>query len=90
MNKRWKQVREGWHDLFFTPFCEEEIIATIHCDDDGDWWCRSDLFREDEKYLFTKDIESAKVETEKIVAEHYESQLEYYTTLLEEWNEQET
>ena len=35
-NKRWEKQNDGSYYLYFTPFYEEEHIATIRIDDDGD------------------------------------------------------
>lgn len=50
MAKQWVELEEGKHALIFTPFYEEERIATIYEEDDA-WLCDSKLINADRDYL---------------------------------------
>ena len=80
--KKWVE-ESGDYVLFFTPYYEEERIATITFDteDDGSWCYCSGLLNADMDCLDSDTIEDAKEEVESRVANHYEGERNYYQEL---------
>jgi hypothetical protein len=87
-NKRWIE-ESGDYVLFFTPFYEEERIATIIFDaeDDGSWRYCSGLLNADMDCLNSDTIEEAKEEVESLVANQYESEKNYYQEVFDRFTE---
>jgi len=79
-NKRWA-VEGCNHVLYFTPFHDEEQIAVLSLDDDGDWCYSSKMLGVYNEYMFTETLEDSKAYVETCVVEYYESQIGYYTEL---------
>lgn len=83
---KWVQNGDKW-ELHFEPYYDDEIISII-CEDDG--WCYdSKLLKTDNEYLGSDSLENAKLDVENLIEEHYQSEINYYTELLEKFKERE-
>lgn len=84
--KRWEKVEENRYILYFTPYYDEEKIATV-CLEDGVYCFSSELLRREESldYLDENNMDGAKKAVEEIVSEYYEEQRDYYAELLKKW-----
>ena len=90
-NKRWEKQNDGSYYLYFTPFYDEEHIATIKIDD-GDIVFDSELLKADDEYIQlcdgVEDIGIAKVEVERLILEHYLDEINYYNELYDHFKEE--
>lgn len=86
-NKKWRHEYGNIENLqlVFEPFYEEEIIAVLFKDEDGDWCYSSKLLNEEGMYLCSRDIceHDAKLELEEMIFNHYESERDYYQSLID-------
>lgn len=92
MNKRWELVdvaNEMW-DLIFCPYYDDEIIATIYRDDEGDWRCTSKLLKMKEDYVDDSNVECNEIKDyiSDRIKEHYIDEINYYKNLLELFEEE--
>ena len=89
-NKRWKKQTDGSWYLYFTPFYEEEHIATIRIDGEEIVF-DSELLSADNESICVcdgiEDIDVAKLEVERLVLEHYLDEIEYYNDLYDKFKE---
>lgn len=85
MNKRWIEENDR-HILCFTPYYEEERLAELFSNDEGDWFFSSTILNEDEEYIgsdsFTS-LEHAKKYIEDLIEQHYADEISYYKHQLE-------
>lgn len=92
-NKRWKKEcgTDNSYELIFEPYYEEEVIATLTVDKDGDWCCTSKLLRMDEDYLCEGNVceHDAKLMVEEAIYEHYEDEMKSYQDLMDKFSEVE-
>lgn len=93
-NKRWEKQTDGSYYLYFTPFYEEEHIATIRIDDDGDIVFDSELLSANDEFIHicdgAEDMGIAKREVERLVLDHYADESEYYNDLYAKFKEEVT
>ena len=89
-NKRWEKQTDGSWYLYFTPFYEEEHIATIRIDGEEIVF-DSELLAADSESVHVcdgiEDIDIAKLEVERLVLEHYLDEAEYYNDLYDKFKE---
>ena len=83
---KWVENGDKW-ELHFEPFYEDEIIAIVYEEDDGDWYYDSKLLNADNEYLGSDNLESAKVDIESLIEEHYQDEINYYSELLEKFKD---
>lgn len=90
-NKRWEKQTDGSWYLYFTPFYDEEHIATIRSDEDNELVFDCELLSADSEHLCicdsVEDIGIAKLEVERLVLEHYLDEAEYYNDLYDKFEE---
>lgn len=91
--KRWKehidQAGEKSHILLFEHHYEDEkMIVCLFRDNDGDWNTTSDLLNTFWEYLTDADVSEAdaKEMVEEMVREHYEDEMKYYKSILEQFD----
>lgn len=85
-NKRWVEERGG-HSLYFVPFYDEIEVAHIWQDEDGYWLFSSSETKDDSEWLEVDTLEEAKNEADLRVNRHYSDEIDYYTTLLDRFQE---
>lgn len=84
-HKRWEQYGNEYN-LYFTPFYDEKLIATISRDGYGDLSLNCELSKSEDEYL-CGDLEEAKDEVETMIEDHYRSEMEYNAELLFKFKE---
>ena len=85
-NKHWKNIGNA-HKLYFCPYNDLRDVATMYLDDDGEYVFDSELLGTHREWLFLKGLDEAKKEVEFRIAEHYRDQRDYYSELLEKFEE---
>lgn len=94
MMKRWKErIDQNGEKSFILLFGhhyqdEEEIVYLLH-DEGGNWCTTSELLDIYQEYLTDKSMSerSAKLLVEDMVREYYEDEMNYYETILEEFDD---
>ena len=84
----WVQNDDKW-ELHFEPYYDDEIIAVIYQDEDGDWYYDSNLLKRNYNYLDDEGLEEAKAYMERIIKNHCQDEANYYTELLQKFEERE-
>lgn len=88
MGKQWLEELDK-DVLYFTPFYDEEVRLAELYNEDGDWYCKSELFNIDEdyigsdKFLGNNSKELARQYVEDLVQTHLESEVSYHQSLLD-------
>lgn len=90
MNKRWELIDENMWDLIFCPYYDEEIIATVYKDGEGDWCCTSKLLKMkddfiDYGYVTCDDIKNYISDR---IKEYYLDEIDSYKELLNLFEEE--
>ena len=85
MNKRWVKVDDELYELYFTPWCDEELWATVYFEDDGGWCYSSDQLNRAAEYLGSDNATDAMTDVDNVIAEHFDSEAKYYIELLHKW-----
>lgn len=86
-NKIWKQEGDKYV-LYFTPFYDSEKVAELFFED-VEWRFNSDVLEHYDEWLEEDDLESAQMEIERMLLEHYKSERDYYADLIEKFEGQE-
>ncbi len=90
-NKKWIHCvgEDGHerHELYFSPFYDEDIVATLWKDCDGDWYYDSELSDVAGCYVLSESIDDIKCEVESDILQQLECQVDYLKTLIDKWNE---
>lgn len=88
-NKRWRH-EFGTEKLLlvFAPFYDEEVVAELFKDEDGDWCYTSELMNVDNEYLCNRDTSEhdAKLEVEECIYNHYEGERNYNQDLMDKFS----
>lgn len=87
-NRKWIDLREGKSELIFTPFYEDETVATLEYEEDGGWCYSCIETKASMEYLGSDSIEEAKEDVERLLEEHYQDEVNYYQSLLDKFKEQ--
>ena len=86
--KRWKQNGDKY-ELYFTPFYEDEKVAELFKDEDGDWCYSSSVTNTTEEFISAgkRYLNDAKIEVEDAIYKHYEDERNYYQDILDKFSE---
>lgn len=86
-HKRWED-KDNDHTLYFEPYYDEEEVAYIFQDKDGDWWFTSKLLQEDGAYLCDSEVclQDAKLQIEEYILNYYESEIEASKELMDRFS----
>lgn len=89
-NKYWR-TEDNKKVLIFTPFYDEEVVAEIFKDEDGDWCYTSSLLNESDMYLCERDIceHDAKLEVEEMIYGHYQDERDYFQDMMDKFSGEE-
>lgn len=87
-NKKWVQ-EDHYHFLKFTPFYDEEVVAVLYQDEDGDWLYRSEVAGVDSECVGDSDecLYYIKQRVEEEIIGYYEGQRDYYLELVNKFIE---
>lgn len=80
---------EGVHELHFEPFYDDEILVKMVLIKDGEWEYVSNLLKVEDDTIYADDLNEAKDEIERKVAEYYQDQANYFDDLLDKFEERE-
>lgn len=86
-NKRWEKSGD-LHELHFERFYDDEVIAIIKTDTDGDFCVTSAELDVKDQFLFISDELNARREVERMIEDHYLSEMQYYEYLYKKFVEQ--
>jgi len=92
LNKRWELVdvaNEMW-DLIFYPYYDDEIVATIYRDNEGDWCCTSKLLKIKDDFIDYEYVtcDNIKNYISDRIKEFYIDEINFYKELLELFEEE--
>lgn len=85
MDIRWEEQEDGKrYELYFAPYYDEESVAVVERDCDGDYALVYGDFGLDSDYLAPRDtpLWMVKEMVENIMKEYYQDQVSYYLTTL--------
>ena len=85
-NKKWVEENEK-HVLYFISYYEEEAIADVSLDGDGDWIVNIKCTKFENDYLGSETLEEAKKDVEYLIQEHFESERDHYQHCLDMFKE---
>lgn len=90
MNKKWIEVDIDMWDLLFYFFYEEERIATIYKDGDGDWCCDSKILKMNEDFIDYGYVSCQEVKDyiEDRIRQHYVDEVDYHKEVLRIFEEE--
>lgn len=78
--KKWRHDDNNHISLYFTPYYDEEKLATIEIDEYG-YWLTSEMMRIDRNPMADSSIDDAKEYVEDLIAEHYRNEIAHYNHL---------
>lgn len=87
MDKRW--IQEGdIYILLYTPYQDEEELARMMLDIDGEWICYSGPLSMEQTALDAETLEEAKEEVEQMAMDLFKDEIVYYERLLKIFEEE--
>ena len=87
MDIRWEDDGD-LHLLYFIRFYDEELVATVSKDEDGDFLVSSEMLGLEDEYIDgASSLEDAKELTEDAAIGYFEGMISYYTESLEKFKE---
>ena len=92
MNKQWEQIDDNTWYLYFTPFYDEEHIATLRIDEQGEMYADCSMLAYENDYRGSADensIASAQKDLEDEIAEDYLNMVNYYQDMYDKFTEGE-
>lgn len=90
MNKHWIE-QNGFYDLHFEPYYDDEIILRFFQDDEDStcFWYVSNMLNVEDDCIYAESIEDEIEDFEYKVKEYFQDQINYYDELLEKFEESE-
>lgn len=88
-NKTWKYNPETeTHELYFEPYNDEVLVATLKLDEDDEWEFTNKLNDSSEYWdHYNEGFKSAREDAEAEISRYFEEQAEYYSFLKKSFEE---
>ncbi|WES36041.1 hypothetical protein P0092_09285 [Ruminiclostridium papyrosolvens DSM 2782] len=75
--------------MYFRPFYDDEKVAELFKDEDGDWCYSSPVTDSTEEFVSdgNRCLHDVKIEVEDAIYKHYEDERNYYQDILDRFSE---